>query len=212
MGRRVLPQSWRPTHRLPPPSGDRSTGEILPWTDPACDDELPAIGENHSAKKTTKYNQSLELQFKYSLGHCYILHWISQMQFLSNPAWLLSTGEAVQLCCGVKSGLPHPQPHGSRTLDWEATLSVWSSLLFWKLFDIFLWCWVANSPECLISWSAMIYQTTRWEWPARWQSEGGLWISGDFTKYGQPVPRPDPTWGVGIAHFQLWGWRYPSCA
>ena len=35
---------------------------------------------------------------------------------------------------------------------------------------------------------------------------------GDFTKYGQPVPRPDPTWGVGIAHFQLWGWRYPSCA
>ena len=37
-------------------------------------------------------------------------------------------------------------------------------------------------------------------------------VSGDFTKYGQPVPRPDPTWGVGIAHFQLWGWRYPSCA
>ena len=35
---------------------------------------------------------------------------------------------------------------------------------------------------------------------------------GDFTKYGQPVPRPDPTWGVGIVHFQLWGWRYPSCA
>ena len=28
---------------------------------------------------------------------------------------------------------------------------------------------------------------------------------GDFTKYGQPVPRPDPTRGVGIAHFQLWG-------
>ena len=24
---------------------------------------------------------------------------------------------------------------------------------------------------------------------------------GDFTKYGQPVPRHDPTWGVGIAHF-----------
>ena len=24
---------------------------------------------------------------------------------------------------------------------------------------------------------------------------------GDFTKYGQPVPRPDPTRGVGIAHF-----------
>ena len=37
-------------------------------------------------------------------------------------------------------------------------------------------------------------------------------ISGDFTKYGQPVPRPDPTWGVGIAQYQLWGWRYPSCA
>ena len=37
-------------------------------------------------------------------------------------------------------------------------------------------------------------------------------VSGDFTKYGQPVPRPDPTWGVGIAHYQLWGWRYPSCA
>ena len=36
--------------------------------------------------------------------------------------------------------------------------------------------------------------------------------NGDFTKYGQPVPRPDPTWGVGIAHYQLWGWRYPSCA
>ena len=26
---------------------------------------------------------------------------------------------------------------------------------------------------------------------------------GDFKKCGQPVPRPDPTWGVGIAHFQL---------
>ena len=37
-------------------------------------------------------------------------------------------------------------------------------------------------------------------------------ISGDFTKYGQTVPRRDPTWGVGIAHFQLWGWRYPSYA
>ena len=34
---------------------------------------------------------------------------------------------------------------------------------------------------------------------------------GIFTKYGQTVPRPDPTWGVGIAHFQLWRWRYPSC-
>ena len=30
-------------------------------------------------------------------------------------------------------------------------------------------------------------------------------VIGDFTKYGQPVPRPDPTRGVGIAHFQLWG-------
>ena len=30
-------------------------------------------------------------------------------------------------------------------------------------------------------------------------------FNGDFTKYGQPVPRPDPTRGVGIAHFQLWG-------
>ena len=43
-----------------------------------------------------------------------------------------------------------------------------------------------------------------------------LWLrlshTGDFTKYGQPVPRPDPTQGVRIAHFQLWGWRYPSCA
>ena len=28
------------------------------------------------------------------------------------------------------------------------------------------------------------------------------WANGDFTKYGQPVPRPDPTWGVGIAHYQ----------
>ena len=39
-----------------------------------------------------------------------------------------------------------------------------------------------------------------------------LWevgVIGDLTKY---VTRPDPTWGVGIAHFQLWGWRYPSCA
>ena len=35
---------------------------------------------------------------------------------------------------------------------------------------------------------------------------------GDFTKYGQSVPRPDPTRGVGIAHFQLWGRRQPSCA
>ena len=35
---------------------------------------------------------------------------------------------------------------------------------------------------------------------------------GDFTKYGQPVPHPDPTWRVGILHFQLWGWRYPSGA
>ena len=25
-------------------------------------------------------------------------------------------------------------------------------------------------------------------------------------------PRPDSTRRVGIAHFQLWGWRYPSCA
>ena len=37
-------------------------------------------------------------------------------------------------------------------------------------------------------------------------------IIGDFTKYGQPVHRPNPTRGVGIVHFQLWGWRYPSCA
>ena len=37
-------------------------------------------------------------------------------------------------------------------------------------------------------------------------------LNGDFTKYGQPVPRPDPTWGVGLGHVQLWGWRYPSCA
>ena len=43
-------------------------------------------------------------------------------------------------------------------------------------------------------------------------AETCLKLIGDFTKYGQPVPRPDPTWGVGIAHFQLWGWRYPSCA
>ena len=27
-------------------------------------------------------------------------------------------------------------------------------------------------------------------------------VIGDFTKYGQPVPRPDPTWGVGIAHYR----------
>ena len=33
-----------------------------------------------------------------------------------------------------------------------------------------------------------------------------------FTKYGQPVPRLDPTWRVEIAHVQLWGWRYSSCA
>ena len=26
--------------------------------------------------------------------------------------------------------------------------------------------------------------------------------NGDFTKYGQPGPHPDPTWGVGIAQFQ----------
>ena len=37
-------------------------------------------------------------------------------------------------------------------------------------------------------------------------------VTGDFTKYGQPVPRPNPTWRIGIAHFQLWGSRYPSCA
>ena len=37
-----------------------------------------------------------------------------------------------------------------------------------------------------------------------------LFPIGDFTKYGQPVSRTDP--GFGIAHFQLWGWRYPSRA
>ena len=36
--------------------------------------------------------------------------------------------------------------------------------------------------------------------------------NGVLTNHGQPVPRPDPTWRVGIAHFQQWGWRYPSCA
>ena len=35
-------------------------------------------------------------------------------------------------------------------------------------------------------------------------------VSGDFTKYGRPVPRPDPPWRFGIAHFQFWGWRYPQ--
>ena len=43
-----------------------------------------------------------------------------------------------------------------------------------------------------------------------WGNNGDL--IGDFTKYGHPVPRFDPTRGVGIAHFQFWGWRYPSCA
>ena len=33
--------------------------------------------------------------------------------------------------------------------------------------------------------------------------------TGDFTKHGQPVPRPDPTWYVGITHFQLWGEGIP---
>ena len=28
----------------------------------------------------------------------------------------------------------------------------------------------------------------------------------------RPSPGLDPTWGVRIDHFQLWGWRYPSCA
>ena len=36
--------------------------------------------------------------------------------------------------------------------------------------------------------------------------------TGDFTKHGQPVPRPDPTWRFGIAHLQLWEWKYLSCA
>ena len=35
-------------------------------------------------------------------------------------------------------------------------------------------------------------------------------IIGDFTKYGQPVPQPDPTRRVGIAYCLLWRRRHPS--
>ena len=35
-------------------------------------------------------------------------------------------------------------------------------------------------------------------------------IIGVFTKYGQPVPQPDPTRRVGIAYCLLWRRRHPS--
>ena len=64
--------------------------------------------------------------------------------------------------------------------------------------------WRPDFQSSMIScYPVMVWQTA----PQRLRD-----VNGDFTKHGQPVPRPDPTWGVGIAHFQLWGWRYPTCA
>ena len=51
--------------------------------------------------------------------------------------------------------------------------------------------------------SFSVIRTLAFKWPA---VRGKYLVSiGDFTKYGQPGPRPDPTLRVEIAHFQLWG-------